>query len=905
MLRSACFRARPEATFVSDPVRPSRTVLPSMMLALLLLFGRPAGAQSIAGAITGLACDSTGSPIPGAHVIVTGVALPGRRETESDARGRFFLPLLPVGNYEVRVGRMDFRGVAIHDVPVTLGAVADVGAITLATAAVAITGTEVRAPARVVGDHMVAGGRLDADAVRLLPNDRDYQSIVTLLPHATVSYAGDRANLAGTSGPESRYYVDGVDVVEPPGNSLSTSLPYNLVQAIEVRAGGYQAEFGGAGAGIVNAVTASGGDTLHGQLFGFFANRLLAVNANPTAAARAADFASWDAGGSVGGPIVRERLWYFAAYDPTRERQDIRVPGFGTQPDLFRAQRFAGKLTARLDDRTQAVLSMVGDPGTRDQIGGVVPTGYTSLGNLDPVLARQELGGLSGSARLSRVLGPRAWAELVGGLFRSRYRFEPRSARGTEPLYFDNGFVEGGLGSTTDRDAGRTSLRGALGYQTRAHRLKTGFVWEDESLHERLDQHQITRLSPSLWKDFTFAHRDSRAHLRAPAAYVQDAWEVSRALTLEGGLRWSRETWLASGGEIGQRVPNQWQPRVGGRWSPRGRGASLFATWGRFHEQTRLLFPSFYQQDVPETALVRIFTHDPRSDPTGGSVARALVFGHQPEVHDLRATMFEESQVGLEMNRGTWSGVIRVLRRAQREAIVAAISPATGQPIYGNPGRGALAAYPEIHREYRALEVSADGVVPADLHLGVSWVWSSLRGNDEGSWAQSAGANDAVGGAAFIPELATAAWNEGSLPNDRAHQVKVRAALPLAQRFSAGATLTWATGTPISELGSTLLPPPFYQFLQPRGSLGRTPDLYDLSLRGVFEPEMRWMAGWRPRVIADVYHVGSQRRVVVVDELHYLSESPGGVQQEPNPNYGRPLVLQPAAAYRLGLEVSF
>ena len=52
----------------------------------------------------------------------------------------------------------------------------------------------------------------------MLPSDRDYQSIVTLLPHANVSYSGDRANISGTSGPESNYYVDGANVVEPPGN---------------------------------------------------------------------------------------------------------------------------------------------------------------------------------------------------------------------------------------------------------------------------------------------------------------------------------------------------------------------------------------------------------------------------------------------------------------------------------------------------------------------------------------------------------------------------------------------------------------------------------------------------------------------------------------------------------------
>src|SRR5512144_2106952 len=104
-IRHAGSHARPDAPFVSASAERSRPLpLGAILLPLLLLFPRPAGAQSITGAITGIACDTTGAPIPGVHVIATGVALPGRRETESDARGRFDLPLLPVGRYELRIG---------------------------------------------------------------------------------------------------------------------------------------------------------------------------------------------------------------------------------------------------------------------------------------------------------------------------------------------------------------------------------------------------------------------------------------------------------------------------------------------------------------------------------------------------------------------------------------------------------------------------------------------------------------------------------------------------------------------------------------------------------------------------------------------------------------------------------
>jgi hypothetical protein len=93
-------------------------------------------------------------------------------------------------------------------------------------------------------------------------------------------------------------------------------------------------------------------------------------------------------------------------------------------------------------------------------------------------------------------------------------------------------------------------------------------------------------------------------------------------------------------------------------------------------------------------------------------------------------------------------------------------------------------------------------------------------------------------------------------------------------------------------------------FLQPRGSLGRTPSIYDVSLRLAYEP-IAFPGALKPRVLADIYHVGNPRRPVVFDQVHYRGATLSGQQIAPNPNYGQPLYFQPAVAYRFGLEMSW
>lgn len=869
-----------------------------------------AAAQETGGALEGRVMDDRGAPLAEVKLSVSGNAMLGVRTTVSDAHGRFRLSALPVGSYRIECSRLGYRAAVMDSMAVALGRTADVGEIRLPVEAIALGETAVSSPRVVLRTRSTPlGGTMTSDTYRGLPSDRDYQSVVTLMPHASFSYFGDRANLAGTSGPESNYYVDGADVVEPPGNAVSTSLPYNFVEAVEVRAGGYPAEFGGAGGGIVNAVTSAGGDRFHGQAFGFLANRQFSSFGAGSPLPWATSYGSWDAGFGFGGPLVADRMWYFVAYDPVLETADIELPGFGTRQDSRQAQRFAGKLSARLDDRTRVALSMTGDPTTRDQVGGVASIPITALGNIDPVLGNQIGGGANASLNVSRVLGQHAILEAAYAATRSRYTLEAATPAGaSQPLYMDarTGYVEGGFGSATQRHAGRSEGRIALTFEGRGHAVKLGAEYADEYFNENLTLDQITRTGDSTFTYLTLNGRYSTNHMRTPTAYLQDSWRVSDNWRLDAGLRWSDEYWMASGGGIGQRVPGQWQPRAGVSWSAQDRALTrFFGSIGRYDQRTRLNLPGFFLQDQASVYLIRTFTHDPRSDPSGGTVKFPLLLGHQPQVSGLRGAEYDELEGGIERDLiGAARLVLRGVYRRQRNGVVATLVPSLLQPRYGNPGEGLLSSYPEVSRVYQALEATLERE-GSGAQYGVSYILGSLRGNYEGYWAQSPRVNDPLGGAAFMATPAPAAYAEGPLPGDRRHQFKAWGSSPLPHRLSVGATAWFASGTPISEFGATPFGPPYYQLLAPRGSLGRTPWIYDVNLRLALELPAALGLEVRPRLLADAYHVGNPRRTVVVDQVHYQSLSSTGQQSSPNPDYGKTLVFQPAVAYRFGVEVSW
>src|SRR6058998_957477 len=317
---------------------------------VLFLPPRLLAAQEVAGNLQGRAVSQQSEPVSQVRVTIAGPNLQGARATQTDPQGFFQVLALPPGSYTVRLARIGFRSIAIDSVPVRIGKTTNLGLVTVEPQALELGELVVTAQRFSIDPTgSTIGGDVDAGTYDKLPVGRDYRSIVAFLPHANTSYyPGDPVNIGGATGLENAYFIDGVNVTDDHFQGVVSTLvlPYNFVRSVEVKEGGYDARYGRAIGGLVNAVTYSGGNTFDGNVFVFFTDRgLTGEQRTGFNDVRSDEFTNYDVGARVGGPIMRDRLWFSAAYNPQVESAERAVPGWGDFADRLRRHVFAGKLT--------------------------------------------------------------------------------------------------------------------------------------------------------------------------------------------------------------------------------------------------------------------------------------------------------------------------------------------------------------------------------------------------------------------------------------------------------------------------------------------------------------------------------------------------------------------------------
>jgi hypothetical protein len=300
-----------------------------------------AQSQASTGQITGVVTDATGAVVPNAAVTITSKATNQTQEVTTSEDGVYRFVLLQPGMYSVRTTSSGF-GEQTLEVEVQVGRTTDAN-FTLGAAG---TTTTVEVTAESI---QTTASNFDAvqnqTAINNLPiNGRRFQDFVTLTPTAQVDPSRGQISLSGQRGINTNVNVDGVDYNQPffggiRGGERSNSaftIPQESIREFQVVAAGYSAEFGRSSGGIVNAVTKSGTNDFRGSLFyllrperfardnifseALYEQSLRAVNAEATLAPTQQQF-----GGSVGGPILRDRLFFFASYEQQKFSAPRRV----------------------------------------------------------------------------------------------------------------------------------------------------------------------------------------------------------------------------------------------------------------------------------------------------------------------------------------------------------------------------------------------------------------------------------------------------------------------------------------------------------------------------------------------------------------------------------------------------
>jgi hypothetical protein len=697
--------------------------------------------------------------------------------------------------------------------------------------------------------------------------------------------------------------VDGVNVTDLLEASTSVNLPYNFVQEIQVKSGGYEAEYGRAQGGIVNVITRSGGNTFDGQGYAFLTNDELTSRARLGLSDVAlGEFSQYDVGASLGGPIARDRLWFYGAYNPTFDRRDASVPGSGVLRDHQTTHLFAGKLTWQATKATNVTFTLLGDPSRHDPLVG--GTGVAAVANPEVILGKLSEGGTTLAVQAQHQAGRRLL--LSASLSRSAQTRNqgPGTGAGAEPRLDDpsTGISSGGYGGFQQTRRVRTAMQASAGVDLDAHAVKLGLEYEDNFARNQGCSNVITRNNDSSYT-WSPGCAGGRAHNRIPTVYAQDSWQFTRRLRLNTGVRWEAQYFAGTSGRLAQSITNEVQPRVGLIYSPGELGSQrLVGSWGRFYEQVPVLLATLYygegQQisiDYPQNPLVS----------TAGADTSAFQIGGARRENGLRGQSYDELTLGYERRVGSHFKLgARAIHRALRWVIEDGADSTLQRFVVGNPGRGQLAHFPRASRKYTALELRLERLSDARFSFLLSYVLSRTWGNYTGLFSSDAfqGAPNVGVQFDFVEQTPN---GTGLLPNDRTHVLKLFGSYQFTFGFTAGAVFSWESGTPLSEYGGIFAGPPYWAFLQQRGAAGRTPAVWDLNLRYSYLLPVGVRSARRAQIILDLFHVGSPRRAVGFDQVHFTGVDDAGNQTGRNVNYGKVSAYQAPMSARLGLVTSF
>src|SRR5665213_1177233 len=298
-----------------------------------LVAGSPAFSQGSEGRILGTVTDQSGAAIPGAKVTITDIDRGTTRTLMSDASGAYNAPNLTPGNYAVRVEFMGFRTSDRKDIALQVGAEMRIDASLQPgqqTETVTVTGE----PPPVNTTSAVLGGTLGPGTIQDLPlNGRNFMNLLALRPGVTI-YPGGGAWTQTTNGlrPEHNVYLlDGITAIEPLGgqstiNSVSlagdsaTILPLDTIQEFSTQQNP-KAEFGWKPGSITSIALKSGTNQFHGSASAYgrtdvFDARNAFLTTDPiTGNAQKQAIALENYGGTFGGPIKKDKLFFFAAYE--------------------------------------------------------------------------------------------------------------------------------------------------------------------------------------------------------------------------------------------------------------------------------------------------------------------------------------------------------------------------------------------------------------------------------------------------------------------------------------------------------------------------------------------------------------------------------------------------------------
>jgi outer membrane receptor protein involved in Fe transport len=911
------------------------------------------GVLAFLGAVVPLSAQTTGSirgtvetggtPLPGVTVEARSPNLQGSRSAVTDGDGRFNLTLLPPGAYTV-TATLDGFAPKAQTLQLGLGQAVVLNVELLQAQSEEVTVTA--QAATVETESNTVGRNMDAATFQALPTGRNYASVVQLASGVNTDNSDVRQTsitVYGATGLENAYMVDGANTTGVEIGSQGKVLNFEFIQEVELKAGGYEAEYTGAQGGILNVVTKSGGNEFHGDAFGYWDDdNFQAENKHLdeiTAEGIPVGFTRSDYGADIGGYVLKDRLWFFGAYDHvdnTFQRQITQGPAdvIGTITDLDTTSNlYAGKLTWTLSPSHTLIGTVFGDP--TEDVGAVAPV----LGPPTTYLGTVTVGGTDFGGRYQGTLSANFLLTGQFGYHRENVDTLPAPGGNIIP-YVDNrgefqvatgGFLgPGGEGQFALKDFTRYDYILDGTYFLGSHELKAGFgfqridadVIRDTSggqIVEILDPLEDDPLQRTVYTHTFFAGLDATPEdptiapvVATPqndvlAAFVQDRWQVLPNLTVNAGVRWEQQL-IRGLDDLTYINIDHFSPRVGFTWDFMNNGRTkAYASYSQFVPLIPMDMNVRSLNGERDGFTTNFDPVDLACDTEFFGEDDCVIRGTAVDDIDpnLKSPYSEEILAGVEWQAtNEWvvglRGIYRALGRVLEDTYVADLD----NYVFFNPGDSVLA--PEFapgRRYFRGIEVTGQKRLADNWMLYASYMYSSLKGNFDGSFRAIGGffaRNPFITDDFDYPEFQVNAY--GNLTLDRPHQAKLQTAYVFPFGLTMSASAYYQSGTPLSRIGwwDAYIGPEL--FITTRGSEGRSPDTYEMDLQADYGLRLGPVT---VHVLASLFNVLNRQQVTQVDQVWAFQEDENDLPEPTNENYGNGNQWQQPRTLRLGLRVSF
>ncbi len=914
---------------------PRRSAIKAVWLLTGLLLLSLGAAADETGEIKGKATDDSGQGLPGVTITVSGPSLQGERSTLSSRDGSFRLPLLPVGRYTLRLRLQGFSTVVQENTIVRLGLTTAVS-VKMPQAAIeneVVVTAQTPLLDRASTDTSYRLGTTDLD--KIPAQNRSVVDAVKFTPGATGVRADTRTGTAVEGQPSFRgagaegnnWIVDGLQISGVRMKDSGLKLNFDAMEEIQIISDPFSPEYGSAYGGIVNMVTKSGGNAFHGEASLLLQNQglqaarqsQLSIVSEPNA------FSNTEAYLNLGGPILRDKLWFFLSdnYQTLTQETAAGMLDYLSIPagrKTIGRNNIFGKLSFAPHVNHNLALTFMLDKSLPQKGGLGLPEMNEEI-RAEDMLFRLNYRG---------ILSQKTFIEAGIGQVRRDLFTTPTDGDLGPAMYFIEDLartVHNSYGDVTDNErrldasfkitthleterAGRHELTAGLEYYDVSSDFRVDFTGKSEDLFPGNGYDAGTKYSFLSWNggsgtpvslfeygDFKFINSS-----RGLGFFVQDKISFDR-FTLMAGLRSQTQTCVSDSGET------LWDWGLGDFLSPRvSLTADLTAdgnnilklAWGRFSDMITTMPLGFFNpgagltyqtyqwsgSEIPTEAEI----HDPAS--------WINVPGLVPQKFEINAAARPDFQSRwlIEYDRRlgpSWAVKARVVgAKAEKLLEILAIfdKDAGYRFVYDN--------FEYKRRDYLGVEVEVNGTIGSRFALNASYAHCLARGtnpgqSESGAWSQEEGSTYYIGlfGKHLyvppVPELADfKTWADtamaglggrgvgdegwyGRLPYSVDHNVKVNLLYTGPWGIRTAAAFEFISGYPYEKLGYVPFFAGYYAFPEGRGALTSPAHAYlDFSFEKSFAlAGTGTFSGAAVAVRLDVFNVlDSQRPVSYVKE---------------------------------------